>query len=99
LRQTARVDEYHYWVHKMLRRSFAFGDVEGGELYVVDVRCTRANRRFVSMPQDIVLKIPDTWGDCRVYIKGDPGTTFAFEEYSEGFADTVDPAQIAPKTE
>jgi hypothetical protein len=34
-----------------------------------------------------------------VYIKGDEGTTFSFDEYAEGYANTVDPAQIAPKTE
>jgi hypothetical protein len=96
LRQTARVAEYDYWVHRMLRRSFAVGDVQGGKLHVVDVRCTRANRRFVSLPEDAVLKIPDSWGDCSVYIKGDTGTTFIFEEYPDGFAAAVDPAQPEP---
>ena len=99
LKQTARVAEHDYWVHRMLRRSFAVGDVQGGELDVVDVRCTRANRRFVSLPEDAVLKIPDTWGDCSVYIKGDIGTTFAFEEYPDGFASAADPAQVAPTLE
>jgi TonB family protein len=99
LRQKARIDEHDYWVHRMLRRSFAFGDVRGGKLDVVDVRCTRANRRLVSMPEDAVLKIPDTWGDCSVYIKGDEGTTFAFEEYPYGYANAIDPAQVAPTKE
>ena len=99
LQQTARVDEHNYWVHRMLRRSFGLGDVRGGKLDVVDVRCTRANRRFVSLPENAVLKIPDTWGDCSVYIKGDEGATFAFEEYPAAYANTVDPAQIAPAKE
>ncbi|HUL83334.1 MAG TPA: energy transducer TonB [Gammaproteobacteria bacterium] len=99
LQQTARVDEHHYWVHRLLRRSFAFGDVQAGKLEVVDVRCTRENRRFVSLPEDAVLKIPDTWGDCRVYIKGDVGTVFSFEEYPDGYANAVDPAQLAPNKE
>jgi TonB family protein len=96
LRQTARVDEHNYWVHRMLRRSFALADVRNGKLDVVDVRCSRANRRFVSLPENAVLKIPDTWGDCGVYVKGDEGTTFAFEEYPAGYADAADPAQLAP---
>ena len=99
LRQTARVDEHDYWVHRMLRRSFALGDVKGGKLDVVDVRCTRANRRFVSLPENAVLKIPDTWGDCSVYIKGVEGTTFTFDEYPAGYANAVDPAQVAPTKE
>lgn len=94
LQQTARVDEHDYWVHRMLRRSFALGDVKGGKLEVVDVRCTRANRRFLSIPKNAVLKIPDTWGDCSVYIKGEEGTTFTFEEYPQSYAQAIDPAQV-----
>ena len=99
LRQTARVDEHSYWVHRMLRRSFAFGDVQGGKLDVVDVRCTRANRRFVALPENAVLKIPDTWGDCSVYIKGVEGTEFTFDEYPAEYANAIDPAQVAPTKE
>jgi TonB family protein len=99
LRQAARVEEHDYWVHRMLRRSFAIGDVQGGDLDVVDVRCTRTNRRFVSLPKDAVLKIPDSWGDCGVYIKGDVGTTFLFEEYPDSYANGVDPAQVAPSAQ
>jgi len=96
LRQTARVDEYNYWVHRMLRRSFGFGDVQGGKLEVVDVRCTRETRRFASLPENVILKIPDAWGDCSVYIKGDVGTVFAFEEYPDGHANAVDPSNLTP---
>jgi len=99
LRQTARVDEHSYWVHRMLRRSFGFGDVQGGKVEVVDVRCTRANRRFVSLPENAVLKIPDTWGDCSVYVKGVEGTKFTFDEYPATYATAVDPEQIAPTNE
>ncbi|HZF31514.1 MAG TPA: energy transducer TonB [Gammaproteobacteria bacterium] len=99
LRQAARVEENDYWVHRMLRRSFAIGDVQSGKLDVVDVRCTRHNRRFASLPRDAVLKIPDSWGDCGVYIKGDVGTTFAFEEYPDSYASAADPAPVAPTKE
>ena len=80
-------------------RSFAFGDVQGGKLDVVDVRCTRANRRFVALPENAVLKIPDTWGDCSVYIKGVEGTEFTFDEYPAEYANAIDPAQVAPTKE
>jgi TonB family protein len=99
LRQKATVDEHNYWFHRMLRRSFSFGDVRNGNLDIVDLRCTRANRRLTSLPADAVLKIPDDWGDCSVYIKGDPGTTFSYEEYAADAANTIDPSAIAPKTE
>lgn len=96
LRQQARVEEHDYWVHRMLRRSFAIGDVQGGAIDVVDVRCKRANRRFVSLPADAVLTIPASWGDCGVYIKGDVGTTFTFEEYPAAAANAAAPAQAQP---
>jgi TonB family protein len=99
LRQEARVDAHNYWVHRMLRRSFSFGEVKNGQLDVVDLRCTRANRRLVSVPEDAVLKLPASWGDCRVYIKGEPGTTFSYEEYPDDVANTVDPAQLSSKAE
>lgn len=94
LQQAGRVDGSNYWVHRLLRRSFALGDVQGGELELFDVRCTRANRRFSALP-DTIVKIPDSWGACSVYIKGEPGTTFAFEEYAPESADAPDtsPAQ------
>jgi TonB family protein len=99
LRQSARIDGHNYWVHPMLRRSFSYGDVENGRLDLIDLRCTGANRRLVSVPEDAVLKIPDAWGDCRVYIKGDPGTTFSFEEHANNVANTIDPMEIPSKTE
>jgi len=99
VRQEGRIDEHNYWVHRMLRRSFSFGDVKNGQLEVVDLRCTRANRRLISVPENAVLKLPESWGDCRVYIKGDPGTTFSYEEYPADVANAVDPAQIASKPE
>ena len=99
LRQDARIDKHNYWVHRMLRRSFSFGDVEDGQLDVIDLRCTRANRRLVSVPEGAIVKIPDTWGDCRAYIKGDPGTAFSFEEYADNVANTVDAADVPSKAE
>ncbi|HET8697069.1 MAG TPA: energy transducer TonB [Gammaproteobacteria bacterium] len=95
LQQKARIQENDYWVHRMLRRSFAVGDVQGGKLAVVDLRCKRANRRFVALPPDAVLKIPDSWGDCGVYIKGDVGTAFVFEEYPAGYSNAVEAAPTA----
>ena len=46
LAQRGRIDDNHYWVRRLLRRSFAVGDVQGGQLTLIDLRCARANRRF-----------------------------------------------------
>lgn len=93
LQNVGRIESNGYWVHRLLRRSFAFGDVPGGALELVDLRCTGATRRFSPMP-DAILAIPETWGDCRLYMKGDEGTTFAFEEYAPS---TANAAPAAPR--
>jgi hypothetical protein len=43
--------------------------------------------------------VPASWGDCRVYIKGDVGATFAFEEYPEGYANAATSPQSTAGTE
>jgi TonB family protein len=70
-----------YWVHDLLRRSFALGDI-AGSVDVVDIRCEQGTKRYDSFPVDAVWNVPESWGECGVYIKGEPGTTFVFEEYA-----------------
>jgi TonB family protein len=77
----ADIGTHDYWVHDLLRRSFALGDIMG-RVDVVDVRCTQGTKRYDSFPVDAVWSVPNSWGECGVYIKGEPGTTFAFEEYA-----------------
>ena len=54
-------------------------------LDVIDIRCSRATRRYLSVPIDTVWSIPESWGDCGVYMKGEPGTTFSFREHPLSF--------------
>lgn len=90
MRLTGRIDSSsYYWVHRLLRREFALGDVQGGYLELVDVRCSQATRRFPATA-DATFKIPESWGDCSVYIKGDAGATFAFEEYPSSAVNAVE---------
>jgi TonB family protein len=97
LQQTGRIGTNDYWVHRMLRRSFAWGDVDG-KLRVIDLRCTRANRRFAPTLEGSVLKVPESWGECSVYVKGDVDTTFVFEEYPSEQADVAEPSAAALET-
>lgn len=75
----AEVGRYGYWVHDLLRRSFALGDVQG-RLELVDIRCERATSRYPFLSEDNTWTVPDSWGDCGVYIKGEQGATFTFFE-------------------
>jgi hypothetical protein len=80
----ATVREFDYWVHDLLRRSFSVADIMG-RLDVLDIRCERGTRRYNAVPADTIWTVPQSWGDCGAYIKGEPGTTFAFREYPRSF--------------
>ena len=76
------IGNHDYWVHDLLRRSFSLGKING-RVDVVDVRCERGTKRYDSFPNDAVWQVPKSWGLCGVYIKGEPGTTFTFEDRPE----------------
>jgi TonB family protein len=91
------VGEFEYWVHDLLRRSFSFADING-QIDALDIRCERGRRRYDSVPVGTVWRIPEEWGICGVYLKGEPGTSFAFREYpaSYGSATVIEVSQRAP---
>jgi hypothetical protein len=78
------VGEFDYWVHDLLRRSFSVAEIKG-RLDLLDIRCERGRRRYDSVPVDTVWRVPEEWGTCGVYLKGEPGTTFAFREYPRSY--------------
>jgi hypothetical protein len=80
----ARIGEFDYWVHDLVRRSFSMVDVVG-RLDVLDIRCDRSTKRYNTIPADSTWTIPQSWGKCGVYIKGERDTTFAFHEYPASY--------------
>ena len=81
----AEIDEYHYWLGKLLRRSFGLASVVG-RVDTVDIRCEKGTTRVGFSTEDQLWTIPQSWGDCRLYVKGEPGTTFSLREYPAGYA-------------
>jgi len=81
LRSHAEVGTNDYWVRRLLRRFFSMSNV-AGRIDVIDVRCRRGTKRYDSFPLNGVWRVPESWGDCGVYIKGEPGTTFDFLEHA-----------------
>jgi TonB family protein len=79
----AEIDRYGYWHHDLMRRSFSLADVNG-RIESVSVRCERGTRLYENYPDDAVWHVPESWGECGAYIKGESGTTFTFEEYPTG---------------
>ena len=68
-----------------MRRSFSFAAING-RVDALDIRCERGRRRYDSVPVDTVWRVPDEWGKCGIYLKGEPGATFAFREYPRSYA-------------
>jgi len=95
VKMQARVGEFDYWVHDLVRRSFTITNVSG-RLDVLDVRCRVATRRYTPVPPNSDWTIPESWGECGVYIKGEPGTTFEFLEYSASAPAQVSQPAAAP---
>jgi TonB family protein len=79
------VGEFDYWVHDLLRRSFSLARING-RLDSLDIRCERGRGRIDAVAVETVWRVPEDWGACGIYIKGEPGATFAFREYPAGFA-------------
>jgi TonB family protein len=77
------IGRYDYWVHELMRRSFSMSNVSG-RIDAVDVRCKRGTRRYATYPGDEIWQVPESWGDCGVYVNGERGTTFTFEEHPAG---------------
>jgi TonB family protein len=95
------VGEFDYWVHDLVRRSFSFADIEG-RLDALDIRCQRGTRRYNAVPSETIWTVPESWGACGAYVKGEPGATFAFREYPRSFVpptkvDVAAPAAALPE--
>jgi len=68
------------WWHTLLRRTAGIESVSGS-LDRVELRCDW--RRIKAMPEkDRAWRIPPEWGDCSIYVFGDPGSTFQLIEYA-----------------
>lgn len=77
-----RIGAHGYWVHDLLKRSFSLAAIEG-RVEAVDIRCEKGTSRFYKVSEDNVWNVPESWGRCGVYIKGETGTAFDFYEYPQ----------------
>jgi TonB family protein len=68
------------WWHTLLRRTAGIESVSGS-LERVELRCDW--RRVKAKPEKgRAWRIPPDWGDCSIYVFGEPGSTFQLLEYS-----------------
>jgi TonB family protein len=79
------------WDHRLLRRAFSIGEIQGA-LDLMEIRCARRNVRYEEVAADLTWQIPPSWGACSVYVKGTAGATFKLYELPvEGGATTQAP--------
>ncbi len=74
--------EFGVWTHQLFRRRFAFNSLAGGHHHL-DIRCEFRRAQSPVAP-DREWIIPESWGDCSLYVFGAPGTTFELVEYATG---------------
>lgn len=67
------------WRHQLLRREFAV-DPGQGKIDKVEIRCDW-RRVTDSITPDKTWRVPPSWGDCHVFVFGDPDATFKLVEY------------------
>jgi hypothetical protein len=76
-------EEHHgagMWWHTLLRRTAGIEAVSGS-LEWVELRCDW--RRIKAKPdKGRAWRIPPEWGDCSIYVFGEPGSTFQLLEYA-----------------
>lgn len=71
----ARVDD-RPWRIDAERRFFYIEDIEG-EIQTIDAECDTRKISLAFNPEDN-YGLPDSFGDCVVFVHGDPGTEFTF---------------------
>ncbi|MDX1562102.1 MAG: energy transducer TonB [Gammaproteobacteria bacterium] len=58
------------------RRTFTISMVDGN-IDSIDVECD-ARRISLDFQQDVEWQLPESWGDCELFVNGDSGTDFSF---------------------
>ncbi len=66
------------WLYDPLRRQIAFADIDG-DIENLEIRCDW-QRIVDDVADNKTWQIPESWGECRILVTGEPGTTFKLVE-------------------
>jgi len=78
------------WSYAPLGRSFSFASVDGN-VESFEARCDN-HRVGAVVKADNTWTLPESWGDCRVFVFGEDGASFELVEPSAAEGDAGDPA-------
>jgi hypothetical protein len=67
------------WRVEVDRRSFTLANIEGS-VEAIHAECDHRRRALDYMP-DVDWRLPDSWGECVLFVAGDPGTSFRFVQF------------------
>jgi len=68
------------WSYRPLRRKLAFDNIDG-HVDSIEFRCDW-HRAKDKVSTDRTWEIPESWGNCNLYVYGDPGARFHLIEYA-----------------
>jgi TonB family protein len=72
-------DETPHWAHSLLRREFGFAEINGS-VGRLEIRCDW-NRAIDVVEKNRTWAIPESWGNCRLFVFGEPGASFKLIEF------------------
>jgi hypothetical protein len=78
LEVAGRLDAYP-WRFNIGRRIFTIDRIEGGSVEDIDVECDTRKTTLAYEPE-VDWHLPDAFGNCTLFVNGDPGTSFMFYE-------------------
>lgn len=76
-----RIGGNRHWEQALTWPTVAIGDVDG-RLDSLEVECNR-NKAALPFEEDVQVTIPAGWGECVLFVKGRPDTTFVVYELKE----------------
>jgi hypothetical protein len=69
----------HLWHIGTDRRIFTIANIDGA-VDKIEVECD-GRRASLEFQPDVEWQLPDSWGDCELFVDADPGTMFNFYEF------------------
>ena len=78
------------WETSLLRREFGFRDVSG-KVDRFELRC-EGHRFSAAFTTEQTFRVPESWGDCRLYVFGDEGAKFRLVEMPDTATAQTPPA-------